>query len=332
MIRTRLFRQQPSRRRRVFAATVLAAAAFAAAPAGYAGERAPWQPPPGATALALWPGKAPGTQGAVPGPETNATGPTSRKDAGRSVQRLGNVSIPTLTLYPAQGTNTGVAALVFPGGAYKILAMDLEGTEACYWLNSIGVNCVLVKYRVPESGPYPKYSAALDDAQRAMGLVREHARSWHLDPDKIGVLGFSAGANLAAQLSTHFQQRIYAPVDAADGLPCRPAFAMLIYPAYLVLPDQGYAAAPGIRVAANTPTTFLVQAENDPVHVENAVHYFLQLKAHKVSAELHVYAAGGHGFGLRKTSHPITDWPTLATTWLHTIGMLPATAMPAPGP
>lgn len=303
-------------------ALAVVAVSIATAALGQSPPAAAWKPPAGAITLPLWPATPPGTQDSVPGPEINATKPASRKVAGLSVQRLGNVSDPSLTFFPAaEGTNTSVAALVFPGGAYKILAMDLEGTSACHWLNRIGVNCVLVKYRVPASGPYPKYSAALDDAQRAMGLVREHASRWHIDPAKVGVLGFSAGGNLAAQLSTHFNHRNYQVVDAADRLPCRPAFAMLIYPAYLTLPDKNYQPAPGIDVTPNSPPTFLVQAENDPVHVENAVHYFLQLKAQKVPAELHVYAAGGHGFGLRQTTLPITHWPKLAAIWLRTIGM-----------
>lgn len=322
------FRPTQSRHRStVTAMAVLAAALLAAAP-GYAQEPPPWQPPAGATTLPLWPGKPPGSQGVAPGPEKNATTPASRKVAGRPVQRLGDVSRPTLTLFPAQGVNSGVAALVFPGGAYKILAMDLEGTSACRWLTGIGVNCVLVKYRVPESGPYPKYSAALDDAQRAMGLVRQHASAWHIDPDKVGVLGFSAGGNLAAQLSIHFDHRDYPTVDGADKLPCRPAFAMLLYPAYLTVPSKDFAPAAGVAPTSKTPPAFLVQAENDPVHVENAVHYFLQLKAQHVPAELHVYAAGGHGFGLRPTALPITHWPALAATWLHTTGMLHEKAHP----
>ena len=153
--------------------------------------------------------------------------------AGRPVVRLGNVSTPTLTLYPPKGKNSGAAVVVFPGGGYHILAIDLEGTEVCDWLNSIGVICVLLKYRVPDTGPYPKSAAALQDAQRAMGLVRLHAKEWGIDPNRIGVLGFSAGAHLAAALSTHFAQRLYAPVDAADKLSCRPDFAVIVYPGYL---------------------------------------------------------------------------------------------------
>jgi acetyl esterase/lipase len=183
---------------------------------------------------------------------------------------------------------------------------------------------VLLKYRVPNSGPYPKSPAALQDAQRALGLVREHAQEWGIDPKRVGVLGFSAGGHLAAALSTHFDQRIYDPIDTADKLSCRPDFALVIYPGYLAIADKNFAANSEINPTASTPPTFLVQAEDDPVHVENAVVYFLQLKNAKVPAEMHIYAHGGHGYGLRRTALPITSWPQAAQTWLHTIGMLPA--------
>jgi acetyl esterase/lipase len=231
------------------------------------------------------------------------------------VIRLGNVSNPTLTLYPPAATNTGAAVLVFPGGGYHILAMDLEGTEVCDWLASSGITCVLVKYRVPDSGPYPKSPAALQDAQRALGIVRSHAADWHIDPRRIGVLGFSAGAHLAAALSNHFEQRLYTPIDAADDVSCRPDFAVIVYPGYLD-------AKPGIPISPQAPPTFILQAEDDPVHVENATDYFLALKGAKVPAELHIYAQGGHGYGLRRTALPITTWPQSVEIWLHTIQML----------
>jgi acetyl esterase/lipase len=213
--------------------------------------------------------------------------------------------------------------VVFPGGGYKILAIDLEGTEVCDWLTSKGITCILLKYRVPDTGPYPKSAAALQDAQRAMGLVRLHAAEWHIDPNRIGVLGFSAGGHLSAAISNLYEHRLYDPLDAADKLSCRPDFSVVIYPGYLALADQDFAPNPAIQPTANTPPTFLLQAEDDPVHVENAVVYFLQLKKAKVPAELHVYTQGGHGYGLRPTDLPITHWPLLVETWLHTIKMLP---------
>ena len=285
-------------------------------------QKPAWQPAPGHTTIPIWPHGAPGAQ-PNPGPEIDITTAKDNLIAGKPVIRLGNVSVPTLTLYSPKGKNTGAAVVVFPGGGYHILAIDLEGTEVCDWLNSAGVTCVLLKYRVPDSGPYPKSAAALQDAQRALGIVRSHATDWHIDPQRVGVLGFSAGAHLAAALSTHFDQRLYDPVDAADQLSCRPNFAVVIYPGYLALPDQNFAPNPDIQVTDKTPPSFILQAEDDPVHVENAVVYFLALKNAKVPAELHIYAEGGHGYGLRRTAQPITAWPRSVETWLRTIKILP---------
>jgi acetyl esterase/lipase len=274
-------------------------------------------------ALTLWPHGAPGS---LPNRSSEPESSTSQAPlvAGKTVERLANVSTPTITLYSPVGKNTGTAVVVFPGGGWRILAMDLEGTEICQWLNSVGVNCILLKYRVPDSGPYPKSTAAVQDAQRALGVVREHAVEWHIDPHRVGVLGFSAGGNLAAALSTHFEQRLYDPVDDADKLSCRPDFAVLIYPGALHESGDLLALDPNLQPTADTPPTFLSQAENDPVHVENSVDYFLALKKAKVPAEMHLYAQGGHGFGLRRTALPITTWPASVVLWLHTIHMLPA--------
>lgn len=294
-----------------------------------------WPPGPEHATITLWPHGAPTPAvepGAAPmpatppgsesGPERDTTTSSDNSIAGRPLVRLGNVTVPTFTLYLApKSKNTGAAVVVFPGGAYRILAIDLEGTEVCDWLNSIGVNCLLVKYRVPGSGPFPKSSAALQDAQRALGMAREHAADWGIDPHRIGVLGFSAGAHLAAALSTHYDQRLYPHIDAADDQSCKPDFALVIYPGYLALADKNMAFNPDIPVTAATPPTFLLQAEDDPVHVENVTQYFLALKNAGVPAELHVYTKGGHGYGLRPTDLPITHWPDLATTWLKTIGM-----------
>ena len=288
-------------------------------------QQSGWPPAPGHVTLQVWPGVAPGAP-ANPPAEADTTTAKDNLIAGRPLVRLGNVSVPALTLYKARGGSSGPgpAVVVFPGGGYSILAMDLEGTEVCDWLTSAGVNCVLLKYRVPGSGPYPKSPAALQDAQRAMGLVRERAAEWGIDPKRVGVLGFSAGGHLAAALSTHFDQRLYDPVDAADKLSCRPDFAVVVYPGYLALADKNFAPNPDIDPTANTPPTFIVQAEDDPMHVENALVYFQQLKNAKVPAELHIYAQGGHGYGLRRTALPVTAWPQAAETWLHTIGVLAA--------
>jgi acetyl esterase/lipase len=284
-----------------------------------------WPPTPAHITLNVWPGAAPGAPANRPAAEADVTTAKDNLVAGRPVIRLGNVAAPTLTLYPAKGASGArPAVIVFPGGGYRILAIDLEGTEVCDWLNSAGVTCVLLKYRVPDSGPYPKFPAALQDAQRGVGLVRQHAAEWGIDPSRVGVLGFSAGGHLAAALSTHFDKRVYDPVDAADKLSCRPDFAVLVYPAYLTQEQQNFAPSPDLIPTAATPPTFLVQAEDDPVHVENVLVYAQQLKNAKVSAELHVYAQGGHGYGLRRTALPITTWPQSVETWLHTISVLPS--------
>ncbi len=286
-------------------------------------QKPAWEPAPGHTTLRVWPQSAPGGAGQA-GPEVDTTTAKDNLIAGKPLVRLGNVSIPTLTLYSPKGKNTGAAVVVFPGGGYHILAIDLEGTEVCDWLNSAGITCVLLKYRVPDSGPYPKSSAALQDAQRAMGIVRAHAAEWKIDPNRVGVLGFSAGAHLGAALSTHFDQRLYSPIDAADQLSCRPDFAVIVYPGYLAIAEQNFAANADIKVTDKTPPSFIVQAEDDGVHVENATVYFLALKNAKVPAELHIYAEGGHGYGLRRTALPVTAWPQLVETWLKTIKILPA--------
>ena len=280
-----------------------------------------WPPSPSHLTLPVWPGVAPGAP-ANPPAETDTTTAKDNLIAGKPLIRLGNVSTPTLTIYKATGNNTGAAVVVFPGGGYNILAIDLEGTEVCDWLTAAGINCVLLKYRVPGTGPYPKSPAALQDAQRSLGLVRQHAAEWGIDPKRIGVLGFSAGAHLAAALSTHYDKRLYDPIDAADQLTCRPDFAVIVYPGYLALADKNFAPNADINPTAQTPPTFIVQAEDDPVHVENAVVYFLALKNAKVPAELHIYAQGGHGYGLRRTALPVTTWPQAVEVWLHTIGIL----------
>jgi acetyl esterase/lipase len=255
-----------------------------------------------------------------------------------------------MTVYSPKGKNTGAAVVVFPGGGYQVLAIDLEGTEVCDWLTPKGITCVLLKYRVtdvgpyPKSGPYPESPMALEDAQRAMGLLRFHAAEWHIDPHKIGVLGFSAGGHLSAAISTHFAKRLYPAVDAADKESCRPAFAVVIYPGHLSLPaaqwdaDQGprkfvvrhpanadkhLGLNPDVPVTKQTPPTFLLQAEDDHVdNVDDSLAYYIALKKAGVPVEMHLYAQGGHAFGLRRTKFPITGWPQLVEMWLGTIGMI----------
>ena len=209
--------------------------------------------------------------------------------------------------------------------------MDLEGTEICDWLTSRGVTCILLKYRVP-SEPYDWHcdcrphdlmtsTQSLEDTQRTIGLVRRHAREWQIDPHRIGVMGFSAGGYLAAEISTKYRQRLYAPVDDADKKSARPDFAVLVYPGHLATADDKL--NPNVPVSSETPPTFIVQAEDahiDPVH-ESLVYYTALAKA-GVPAEMHLYAQGGHAFGLRRTQLPVTEWPRLVEAWLRTIGMI----------
>lgn len=237
--------------------------------------------------------------------------------------RLGGVTNPTLQVFsPSKEKNTGVAVLVFPGGGYSILAFDLEGTEVCDWLNSIGITGVLVKYRVPSQKGAVRYAAPLQDAQRAMRLVRMHAQEWGIDPAKVGVLGFSAGGHLATMASTAFDEPAYPAADEADKMGCRPDFAVLVYPAYLTETAKSDILAPEIKVTAKIPPTFLVQAEDDTNFINSSIYYYAALKDAKVPAEMHLYAKGGHGYGLRPTAAPVTGWPALVERWFHTIGML----------
>ena len=239
-----------------------------------------------------------------------------------------------MTVYSPKGKNTGAAVVVFPGGGYYVLAIDLEGTEVCDWLTSKGITCVLLKYRVPNTGPHwddrckcqmnPKAPMALEDAQRTVGLVRFHAAEYHIDPHKIGVLGFSAGGHLVADISTHFDKRSYPAVDAADKESCRPDFAVALYPGHLwISAYKKFELNPDVPVSRQTPPTFLLQAENDPVDsVNNSLVYYIALKNAGVPVEMHLYAEGKHAFGLRPTKFPITRWPALVETWLGTIGMI----------
>jgi acetyl esterase/lipase len=281
--------------------------------------------------MPIWPSAVPD---AKLGPDREAVGTAPGLVAGRPWTYVRDVSRPTLTVYPAKGMNTGVAVLVFPGGGYRVLAIDLEGTEICDWLTSRGITCALLKYRVPRSGPSwdpdckcridPKPQTALEDAQRALGLVRDRAADWQVDPHKIGVLGFSAGGHLAAAISNEFETRLYPAVDAADKVSCRPDFAVSVYPGHLWMPEHGqFGFNPDLHVSRDTPPTFLVQAQTDSIdNVNQALVYYIALKDAGVPAEMHLYTSGGHAFGLRRTQDPITEWPRLVERWLQTIGML----------
>ncbi|HVC46067.1 MAG TPA: alpha/beta hydrolase [Terracidiphilus sp.] len=294
---------------------------------GAMAQASAWKPAEGRTQIPIWPGTPPDARPAK-APESYAT--AENLVAGKPWTYVENVSQPTMTVYSPTGKNTGAAVVVFPGGGYEILAIDLEGTEVCDWLTAKGITCVLLKYRVPAPrsapywGAYPQSKIALDDAQRTMGLVRFHAAEWHIDPHKIGVMGFSAGGHLVAAISTHFEHRMYPAVDAADAVSCRPDFAVALYPGHLDLDDAKMALNPNVPVTRETPPTFLLQAENDDEdNVDDSLVYYIALKNAGVPVEMHLYAQGGHAFGLRQTKFPITEWPGLVEKWLGTIGVIP---------
>ncbi|HBE78950.1 MAG TPA: xylanase [Firmicutes bacterium] len=286
-----------------------------------------WQPSPGHTQISIWPGAAPDDVRPTTGPESVTAG--DNLVAGKPWLCVSNVSRPTMTVYTPKGKNTGAAFVVFPGGGYKILAIDLEGTEVCNWLTSKGITCVLLKYRVPAPrsaphwGAFPQSPMALEDAQRTVGLVRFHAAEWHIDPHKIGVLGFSAGGHLVAAVSTHFKSRLYPLVDAADKVSCRPDFAVALYPGHMCKDHDKFELNPYLPISHQTPPTFLLQNEDDHVdNVNDALVYYIALKNAGVPTEMHLYAQGGHGFGLRRTKFPATSWPRLVETWLRTLEMI----------
>lgn len=307
----------------------LVALALLLACAGAAAKTMVWQPAAGHVQVPIWPGTPPDAK-PMPGPES-ATLRTGHLVAGRPWMAVTDVSRPTMTVYPPRGKNTGTAVVVFPGGGFQVLAIDLEGTEICHWLTSEGITCVLLKYRVP-SVPYDWHChcrpddfalslPSLQDAQRTIRLARFHARQWHIDPHRIGVIGFSAGGYLVAETSTRFKHPSYAPVDAADRESARPDFAMAIYPGHL---DDDGTLNPNVPVSHDMPPTFLVQAEDDYEDgVDQSLVYYAALAKAHVPAEMHLYAHGGHAFGLRRTKFPITGWPKLAVAWMRTIGVLP---------
>ena len=246
---------------------------------------------------------------------------SGNKVASCPVLRISNVSQPTLTFYPAAAdNNTGTTIIVNPGGGYNILAYNLEGSEVCKRFNSHGINCVLVKYRVPLREGLTKHAAPLQDLQRAIAYTRAHADEWNIDANKIGVMGFSAGAHLAAMASNSFTERTYPVVDANDDASIRPDFCLLIYPAYL--DGNNFSIAPEVKVTDKTPPTFLVQAQDDNSYLNSSLFYYYALKEAKVPVSMHLYPTGGHGYGVRNTGHLVNEWPFRALNWLSDIGML----------
>jgi acetyl esterase/lipase len=253
-----------------------------------------------------------------------------------------NVSNPTIRIYSPKENNKGVAIIVFPGGGYNKLAIDLEGSEICEWLSSLGITGILLKYRVPASGPHydedchcekdPIKPLALQDAQRAMSLVRFNAKEWNIDPDKIGVMGFSAGGHLVADVGTNYRKRCYPVLDKIDTISCRPNFGIAMFPGHMTFhTGKPYELNKTLPVDSSTPPMFILQAGNDPIDsIQNSLVFYIALKKAGVPTEYHIYAEGGHAFGLNRTALdnpdwsklPIADWEKLVERWLQTIKMI----------
>ncbi|MFW7266382.1 alpha/beta hydrolase [Gluconacetobacter sp. Hr-1-5] len=301
--------------------------------ANVAGATTPgdWQPPPGFKQILIWPSGAPDMPGASWVSEHVEITKAPDVVAGQPYTAVYDVTSPTMTVFPAKGKNTGAAIIVFPGGGFQILAIDLEGTEICDWMTSKGITCVLLKYRVPKSNDYydshchcritPKIRRSLQDAQRTIRFVRSRAGELKIDPHKIGVIGFSAGGYLVAETSNVFESA-YRPVDAIDEVSSRPDFAIAVYPGH-IWRGHGWDMDPSLHVTKQTPPTFIVQAWDDKVDgIQQSLIYAHALEDAGVPAEVHLFARGGHAFGLRQTNRPITGWPTLVENWLKEIAIL----------
>ena len=273
--------------------------------------------------LKLWPGTAPGEKDGAFGPEKAVAG-----DETPPIVLVSNVTVPTLAVYqPAPEKATGACVVIFPGGGYHIVAYEHEGTEIAEWLNSFGVTAVVVKYRVPRRPGQEKHLAAFQDAQRAVRLVRQNAEAWKIDPERIGVLGFSAGAHLTLMAATGYDEKVYEPVDDADQLSARPNFAAPIYLAYargeqaertkvdLPLDDS-------IKITPQTPPMFLSVADDDVVGAMGSVMVYAKMVENQVPCELHVFVKGGHGYGIRPDKGPAAEWNILCEKWMRQLGLL----------
>ncbi|MBL9131801.1 MAG: alpha/beta hydrolase [Verrucomicrobiaceae bacterium] len=277
----------------------------------------------------LWPSTPPGPAAKTEGAERDLTKPDDKLIAGRKIIKLGHVSAPQMHVYlPAKDNANGGAVLVCPGGGFTILAWDLEGTEVAEWLNRIGFAAIVVKYRVPtrehgdtlnDQGNAPlKTAGPVMDAQRALSLTRANAASWGIDPKRVGILGFSAGGETAGVTAILGETRLYPKLDAADGQSCAPNFALPIYPAGFLDKETGGLKS-YLKISKDTPPMFLVMAQDDRVDSLNCTVLYTALTHAKVPAELHLFPTGGHGYGLRTTSEPVTRWHELAAVWLKNL-------------
>jgi acetyl esterase/lipase len=254
----------------------------------------------------LWPGKVPGELKEKQPPIID----TSKND---KILRFDEVTNPAIEVFlPDKAINNGSAVIVCPGGGYNILAYDLEGTEIAGWLNRLGFTAFVLQYRIPD-----KKGGALQDVQRAMRILRNNPQKWNIDPEKIGVMGFSAGGSLSARASTLFNKKTYPPVDKSDSLSCRPSFTMLIYPAYL---DQGpgFTLTPELEISKEVPPIFIFQTADDP-YGNSALVMAGALRNAKLPVELHFLSTGGHGYGLRPGKVAAETWPLLAEKWMGVV-------------
>ncbi|CAN5433388.1 alpha/beta hydrolase [soil metagenome] len=291
-----------------------------------------WQPTDDGVQIPLWPANVPLARPDT-GDHPEATGNGSPTVGGRMWHWASYVTQPTMTIWRPKGRKTGAAMLVLPGGGFSAVATDLEGTEVCDWVVQQGMTCVMVKYRTPQAWPKvdgrqrrPDVLLGLEDAQRAMGLLREQAGAWGVDPHRIGVVGFSAGAYLVTAMSNS-EARTYALTDAADRQSPRPDFAIVAYTARVLDTSKGrndLELAPWVTISPNAPPTLILHAMDDPVDdVRQAMAYALALNDAGVPVDMRLYAKGGHAFGLRPTNDPITrEWPGQVEQWLRSLGIL----------
>lgn len=265
----------------------------------------------------LWTYGAPEPNGFVAAPEE-----IQPKQDGKQV-RLLNVSEPSLSIYKPRQPN-GTAVLVAPGGGYAFLAIEHEGTQVCERLVAAGVTCALLRYRVPMRSAADPGGAALQDAQRAMGLLRRRASEWNVKPDQVGLLGFSAGGHLAIQMALRANQRSYATDAQLDVPDATPNFVVPVYPAYLMDPDGAFRLRPDLAVTAEAPPIFLIHANDDTDLSTSAgsALLYLEYKRHQLPAELHIYAHGGHGFGLKPSTLPSADWLQQVLQWMGAMGWM----------
>lgn len=268
--------------------------------------------------LKLWPKGAPEPAGFTSEPE-KVIPPKDEKD----VKRVTNVTEPTLTVYKPEKAN-GTAVIVCPGGGYHILAIEHEGTQVCEYLNTLGVTAVLLKYRVPARSKETPSKEPLQDAQRAIGLVRHHATEWGIKPDRVGILGFSAGGHLTVMTTLHPNDRTYPADPALDVDDATPSFSIPVYPAYLVSKEDTFTLLPDVKVTDKSPPMCLVHAGDDKgvTSSSGSAMLYLEYKKLGLPAELHIYSKGGHGFGMRKTGLPVADWLVRVGEWMRSMGYL----------